>query len=111
MVAGHRCSWGRCVTSGCPSGSSTASTRPEPRVGNRPERLACRWHLAKNLHDALVKDLSGHVAKPAEHAPHLSAERAIYSEQSWCTWRWLTYRELLRLEPAALTATCGMPAK
>jgi hypothetical protein len=37
---------------------------PKPGVGNRPERVRCRWHLAQNLREALVEDIKPHM-KPA----------------------------------------------
>ena len=35
----------------------------KPGVGNRPERMRCRWHLAKNPRAALVKDIKPHLVR------------------------------------------------
>jgi hypothetical protein len=43
---------------------------PKPGVGNRPERVRCRWHLAKNLRKALVKDIKPHL----DEAPDLRGD-------------------------------------
>lgn len=59
-----------------------AARWPKPGVGNRPERVRCRWHLAQNLRDALVTDLRPHLkaaglTDPRQHRLWELAERAF----------------------------------
>jgi hypothetical protein len=71
------------VTDGGPDVIAGVGARwPKPGVGNRPERVRCRWHLAKNLRAALVKDIKPHLDKAGftdarEHPLWDRAERAF----------------------------------
>jgi hypothetical protein len=59
-----------------------AARWPSPGVGQRPERVRCRWHLAQNLREALTQDLKPHLKdaglkEPREHRLWDLAERAF----------------------------------
>lgn len=73
------------VTDGGPDVIAGVGARwPKEGVGNRPERVRCRWHLAKNLREALVEDIKPHLAdapelkgNPRNHPLWQLAERAF----------------------------------
>jgi hypothetical protein len=49
----------------------------KPGVGNRPERVRCRWHLTENLREALVEDLKPFVKDPQSHPLYERAKKAF----------------------------------
>jgi hypothetical protein len=84
-----------------------AARWPKPGVGNRPERVRCRRHLANNLREALVEDIKPHLKTaglkdPGEHPLWRLAERAFDSCPVYELYYGLAYRaQSLRNRPRA----------
>jgi hypothetical protein len=84
-----------------------AARWPKPGVGNRPERVRCRWHLANNLREALVEDIKPHLKAAGlkdsrEHPLWKLAERAFDNRQAYDLYFGLAYRSLLSWTPDSL---------
>jgi hypothetical protein len=69
---------------------------PIPGVGNRPEKVYCRWHLARNLREALAEDIPHAAAR--QHPLYESAERAFDSIAAWKTYVRVTTASLRRFD-------------
>lgn len=86
---------------------------PMEGVGNRPERVRCRWHLAKNLREALVKDIKPHakavgLKDPKSHPLWERAERAFDSLDAYQTYYGWAYRSLLSWTPDDLALPAAL---
>jgi hypothetical protein len=96
------------VTDGGPDVIAGGGARwPKEGVGNRPERVRCRWHLAKNLRAALVKDIKPHADKTGltdarEHPLWQMAERAFDNVRAVDTYYDLTWRSVVTWTPDSL---------
>jgi hypothetical protein len=80
---------------------------PTPGVGNRPEKVFCRWHLARNLREALMQDIR--LADARQHPLYERAERAFDDITEWKTYVKVTTASERRFDlakqqlPASLT--------
>ncbi|MCW2638798.1 MAG: hypothetical protein JWP76_1104 [Dactylosporangium sp.] len=78
---------------------------PKPGVGNRPEKVRCRWHLANNLREAVVADIKPYLKDtlglkdPREHPLYTLAERAFDDQEHFDLYYGLAYRSLLSWDP------------
>jgi hypothetical protein len=99
------------VTDGGPDVIAGVGARwPKEGVGNRPERVRCRWHLAKNLRAALVKDIKPHLDKSGltdarEHPLWDRAERAFDNLAAYEFYGRWARNSLYSWDPAAPTRT------
>jgi hypothetical protein len=72
---------------------------PKPGVGNRPEKVRCRWHLVENLREALVKDIEPFLPDPRTHPLYERAERAFANLGEWTLYNRVAYNSLLQFDP------------
>lgn len=80
----------------------------KPGVGNRPERVRCRWHLAENLREALVEDIKPFVKDPRTHPLYERAKNAFDSLAEWELYSRVAYNSLLQFGPKSPTIPAGL---
>jgi hypothetical protein len=81
---------------------------PKPGVGNRPERVRCRWHLADNLREALVEDIRPFLKNPRTHPLYQRAEKAFDNLDEWENYRRVAYNSLVQFDPKSPTIPVAM---
>lgn len=86
---------------------------PKPGAGNRPEKVFCRWHMAKNLRAALATDIKPHLSDSGlkdatQHPLWQLAERAFDDETAWTNYYRVAYRSLLMFDPDSLDMPDGL---